>query len=101
MSAVSKKLMPSSIAASTTACVAARSMRPPKLLHPRPTTETDSCPILRVSTSAETSVNKMDIGRVGIWTGALDTVPSSEAQRLAGQLEELGFPTLWIPETVG
>src|SRR5256885_13826792 len=43
----------------------------------------------------------MDIGKVGIWTGALDTVPSSEAQRLAGQLEELGFPTLWIPETVG
>ena len=43
----------------------------------------------------------MDIGRVGIWTGVLDTVPSAEAQRLAGQLEALGFPTLWIPETVG
>src|SRR5947207_639368 len=43
----------------------------------------------------------MDIGKAGIWTGALDTVPSSEAQRLAGQLEELGFPTLWIPATVG
>ena len=43
----------------------------------------------------------MDIGRVGIWTGVLDTVPSSEAQRLAGQIEEMGFPTLWIPETIG
>jgi probable F420-dependent oxidoreductase len=43
----------------------------------------------------------MDIGRVGIWTGVLDSVPSTEAQRLAQQLEELGFPTLWIPETVG
>src|SRR3954468_2008556 len=43
----------------------------------------------------------MDIGRVGIWTGVLDTVPSAEAQRIAGRLEALGFPTLWIPETVG
>jgi probable F420-dependent oxidoreductase len=42
-----------------------------------------------------------ELGRVGIWTGVLDAVPSAEAQRLAGRLEELGFPTLWIPETVG
>src|SRR3954454_11108158 len=43
----------------------------------------------------------MDIGRVGIWTGVLDAVPSAEAQRIAGRLEDLGFPTLWIPETIG
>jgi probable F420-dependent oxidoreductase len=43
----------------------------------------------------------IDIGRVGIWTGVLDTVPSSEAQRIARRIEELGFPTLWIPETIG
>jgi probable F420-dependent oxidoreductase len=43
----------------------------------------------------------MDIGRIGIWTGVLDAVPSAEAQRLAGRIEELGFPTLWIPETIG
>lgn len=43
----------------------------------------------------------IDIGRVGIWTGVLDAIPSKEAQRVAGRLEELGFPTLWIPETVG
>src|SRR3977135_4153888 len=42
-----------------------------------------------------------DHGRVGIWTGVLDAVPSAEAQRIAGRLEELGFPTLWIPETIG
>jgi probable F420-dependent oxidoreductase len=45
--------------------------------------------------------SKPDFGRVGIWTGTLDTVPSVEAQRLAGVLEEAGFPLLWIPETVG
>jgi probable F420-dependent oxidoreductase len=44
---------------------------------------------------------RFDLGRVGIWTGALDAVPSSEAKRLAGELEALGYPTLWVPETVG
>jgi probable F420-dependent oxidoreductase len=42
-----------------------------------------------------------DLGRVGIWTAALDSVPSSEAQRYACLIEELGFTTLWIPEAVG
>ena len=42
-----------------------------------------------------------ELGRIGIWTGVLDAVPSIEAKRLAGRLEELGFPTLWIPETIG
>jgi probable F420-dependent oxidoreductase len=43
----------------------------------------------------------LDIGRVGIWTGVFDAVPSSEAQRLAGVIEAAGFETLWIPETIG
>ena len=47
------------------------------------------------------TATQLDLGRVGIWTGVLDAVPSSEAQRLAARIEELGFPTLWIPETVG
>lgn len=42
-----------------------------------------------------------DLGRVGIWTGVLDAVPSAEAQRIAARLEEMGFSTLWLPETVG
>ena len=45
--------------------------------------------------------SQIEIGRVGVWTGALDGVSSAEAQRAARLLEELGFPTLWIPETVG
>ena len=43
----------------------------------------------------------IDLGRVGIWTGVLDAVPSREAQGIASTIEELGFGTLWIPETVG
>src|SRR5687768_16043622 len=44
--------MPASIAASTTRCVAAASIRPPKLLHPSPTSETSRLPIFRVSMTA-------------------------------------------------
>ena len=47
------------------------------------------------------TTKRFDLGRVGIWTGVLDALPSAEARRVAGELEELGFPTLWIPETVG
>jgi probable F420-dependent oxidoreductase len=43
----------------------------------------------------------MDLGRVGIWTGAFDAMSSRDAAGLAGLIEELGFRTLWIPETVG
>jgi probable F420-dependent oxidoreductase len=45
--------------------------------------------------------DRFDPGKVGIWTGVLDAVPSAEAQRIAGRIEELGFSTLWIPETIG
>ena len=43
----------------------------------------------------------MDLGRIGVWTGVLDAVPSKEAQRLAGRVEELGYRTMWVPETIG
>src|SRR5579872_6621067 len=49
ISAVSRKLTPASSAACTTLAVASASRRQPKLLHPRPTTETCSEPILRFS----------------------------------------------------
>src|SRR5580765_3908299 len=103
MSAVSNRLLPASRAASTTARVAVSSMRPPKLLQPIPTTDTSRLPIARVSMRRTycQAMASFDPGRVGIWTGVLDTVPSKEAQRIAALLEELGFPTLWIPETVG
>ena len=42
-------VMPASSAAFTTSFVAASSIRPPKLLQPRPTTEASSLPMLRVS----------------------------------------------------
>jgi hypothetical protein len=52
MSAVSKKLMPASREAFTAAALAAASIRHPKLLQPRPTTDTSKDPIRRVSNFA-------------------------------------------------
>jgi probable F420-dependent oxidoreductase len=43
----------------------------------------------------------VDIGRVGIWYGGIDALPSPEARRAAQVVEELGFGALWVAEAVG
>jgi probable F420-dependent oxidoreductase len=43
----------------------------------------------------------VDIGRVGIWYGGIDALPTREAQRAAQVVEELGFGALWVAEAVG
>jgi probable F420-dependent oxidoreductase len=43
----------------------------------------------------------VDIGRLGIWTFALDLQPMRAAQEAAAELEELGYGALWLPEAVG
>src|SRR5581483_3126405 len=43
----------------------------------------------------------MDIGRVGVWTFALDLHPMAEAQTAAAEIESLGYGALWFPEAVG
>lgn len=42
----------------------------------------------------------IDIGSVGIWTGVLDGHPAGAIRDAAAQLDEMGWPCLWIPETV-
>src|SRR5574338_567436 len=39
-------------------------------------------------------------GRLGAW-GHLDSLPIDEARAYARRVDELGFGTLWVPETVG
>ena len=51
--------------------------------------------------AAEQGATTLDLGRIGVWTGALDGVPVAQARELAAEIEELGFGTLWIPEAVG
>jgi probable F420-dependent oxidoreductase len=42
----------------------------------------------------------VDLGRLGAW-GHLDTLPISAARAYARRVDELGYGTLWVPETVG
>ena len=43
----------------------------------------------------------MDIGRVGLWTFLLDEHPTSRVRDVVQEIEELGWPTLWRPESTG
>ncbi|AWK73886.1 LLM class F420-dependent oxidoreductase [Rhodococcus oxybenzonivorans] len=38
------------------------------------------------------------LGKVGLWTQALDLQPASRAREVAAELEDLGYPTVWISE---
>ncbi|MET3804330.1 putative F420-dependent oxidoreductase [Nakamurella sp. UYEF19] len=38
------------------------------------------------------------LGRVGVWLGALESLPARAARDAAGQIEAMGYPTLWIAE---
>ena len=40
------------------------------------------------------------LGRIGIWTTALDFQPAAQAQQAAAQLEALGYGAIWIGESV-
>ncbi|MEM7275555.1 MAG: LLM class F420-dependent oxidoreductase [Actinomycetota bacterium] len=42
----------------------------------------------------------IDIGRVGIWQGVLDGHPAGRVREVVAELDEAGWPTLWLPETV-
>jgi probable F420-dependent oxidoreductase len=41
------------------------------------------------------------IGRVGVWSFAFDRNPVTIEQEAVAEIEELGFPALWIPEGLG
>jgi len=45
-------------------------------------------------------MSRIDLGRLGVW-GHLDTLPAADAVAYARRAEELGYGTLWVPETVG
>jgi len=38
---------------------------------------------------------------VGVWTGALDFVPTAQLKDLVAELEQLGYGAIWIPEVAG
>jgi probable F420-dependent oxidoreductase len=50
---------------------------------------------------ARPTLGAMDLGRVGIWTGHLDSQAVGAAQDLAREIEALGYGAIWLPEAVG
>ncbi len=42
-----------------------------------------------------------ELGTVGLWTAVLDFLPAAQIRDLVQELEGIGWPTLWRPETVG
>jgi probable F420-dependent oxidoreductase len=45
-------------------------------------------------------MTRFDLGRLGVW-GHLDTLGAADAIAYARRADELGYGTLWLPETVG
>jgi probable F420-dependent oxidoreductase len=43
----------------------------------------------------------MEIGPFGIWTFQLDGLPAAESQRVAREIEDMGWGAIWLPEAVG
>jgi hypothetical protein len=43
------------------------------------------------------ALTKNSLGKLGIWTFQLDMQPMKEAQKVAAQIEELGFGAVWVP----
>ncbi|MEO6652234.1 MAG: TIGR03620 family F420-dependent LLM class oxidoreductase [Ilumatobacteraceae bacterium] len=42
----------------------------------------------------------IDIGPIGLWHGGFDTAPATQVREAVTELDEMGWPCLWIPETV-
>ncbi|MFJ7214161.1 TIGR03620 family F420-dependent LLM class oxidoreductase [Amycolatopsis sp. NPDC098790] len=48
-----------------------------------------------------TTIEGMRLGRYGIWTFDFEGLPASRIRESAQELEELGWPAIWVPETDG
>jgi alkanesulfonate monooxygenase SsuD/methylene tetrahydromethanopterin reductase-like flavin-dependent oxidoreductase (luciferase family) len=47
------------------------------------------------------SARRPDLGRIGIWAGDFDQHPAADVREAATAIEDLGYSTLWFPETTG
>ena len=51
-------------------------------------------------TTAESPRTRMHLGQLGIWTYQLSYQPATKVHEVVAELEELGYGTLWIGESV-
>lgn len=49
--------------------------------------------------TVEPSELRRRLGRTGVWISSLATIPAAEARKAAAEIEELGYPALWVGET--
>ena len=42
----------------------------------------------------------IDIGPIGLWHGGFDGIPAVQVREVVAELEAMGWPCVWIPETV-
>jgi probable F420-dependent oxidoreductase len=47
------------------------------------------------------AIDGMNLGRFGVWTFDFDYQPASVVRDSVQELEELGWPALWVPEVAG
>lgn len=47
------------------------------------------------------SDERLALGKIGVWSGALEFLPASRSQEAAAELEDLGYSAIWIPEVAG
>ncbi len=47
---------------------------------------------------AERRDARAGVGRVGVWSFALDELPAGGERQTVAEIEDLGYPSLWIPE---
>src|SRR3954447_7578390 len=52
-------------------------------------------------TATDAPAPRLQLGRVGLWTGSLDVPPMAEAREVAAEIESLGYAAVWIPEVAG
>ena len=50
---------------------------------------------------AAASDHPVDPGPIGLWTGFLDGLPTSEMRERVAEIDERGWGALWLPEAVG
>lgn len=51
--------------------------------------------------AAATETARIDIGRVGLWTGLVDAHPTARVREVVAEIEDMGWPCLWRHETSG
>jgi probable F420-dependent oxidoreductase len=56
---------------------------------------------MATGTTIGTAIGRVEIGRVGIWTGQIDALPTSQVRDTVQEIEAMGWPCLWRPEASG